>query len=175
MLATAFLINCAFGNFMSKHGFYFETNCHNVSQSQVEIAADLLAIIVSRSSLGITEQEVLDIYDKSNYVVQVRTQAIDCPNKENSKRKCQGLHQHTKRKIQYVHHPRLSDSSYVHELLHLILYHVKGDADGGHTDLRIWERACRKRFAKDEARKTTCEMRCIEGLTNSMIRGLEDE
>lgn len=174
-MAIAFLINCASTkNFMTKEGLYFETNGHAVSKIEVELAAGILATYLSHPKFGYTEKQIKNIYNICNYVVRVESSSISCPLPDRPNRTCQGLHQGKQRLIRYVHHPRLSDTSYVHELLHMILYHTKGSADSSHSNPLMWERACGKIYAKDESKKALCEMNSAEGFVNSMLRGIED-
>lgn len=167
------LTACGTSNFMTKHGFYFETNGNRISKAEVEMAADILAIVFENMK-KYTEKDIKRIYDISNYVIQVRSENFDCSFESKKKVTCKGLHEGNLQRIQYVNKTRLSDSSLIHELIHLIKSKMEGYADSRHLDIDLWVSACKKKFTKDETKRINCEMNSIEGFTNSILRNLED-
>lgn len=162
--------SCGTAPFFTKHGFFFKPSGHDVNQEEVELAIDLLQeTFVSKRIY--TKSQIDDAFMNPKYTVELKSANFLCATKDEPGRMCSGLHCSLSNRIFYVHEDRLYNTSLVHELIHMVKLRLDGDAGGKHMDFTIWSRACAI-FEGNEEKKILCEMNSVEGLTNSLLRGV---
>lgn len=72
------------------------------------------------------------------YEIIVTKNDFSCLDPDNPDKVCTGLYWTGKDKIQYQHNKCIGNTSFIHELVHSVLYESTGDPDGDHTAIEHW-------------------------------------